>query len=112
MDRDLVQTHAQAQCDALIAGDIDQAAEDFSPELKSNLGQFVTLLPLPLTEATVESVEQTGTGYLVVIRAVGENDIVRMQTRWKERDGRPTMVEASHIVEHSEPVTAGEEEPE
>ncbi len=74
MDRELVQTHAQAQCDALMAGDMDLAAEDFSPELKSNLGQFVALLPLPLTEATVESVEQTASGYVVVLRAVGEND--------------------------------------
>ncbi len=91
---------------------MERAAEDFSPELHSNLGQFVSLLPLPLTEATVESVEQTASGYVVVIRAVGENDTVRMQTRWKDRDGSPTMVEASHIVEHVEPPTAAEEEPE
>lgn len=95
-----------------MGGDIERAAEDFSPELKSNLGQFVALLPLPLTEATVESVEQTGKGYVVVLRAVGENVVVRLQTRWKEREGRPTMVEASHIVEQIEPQTAAEEEPE
>jgi hypothetical protein len=91
---------------------MERAAEDFSPELKSNMGQFVALLPLPLTEATVESVEQTASGFVVVLRAVGESDVVRMQTRWKERDGRPTMVEASHIVEHVEPPPAVEEEPE
>jgi hypothetical protein len=95
-----------------MGGDIERAAEDFSPELKSNLGQFVALLPLPLTEATVESVEQTGKGYVVVLRAVGETVVVRLQTRWKEREGRPTMVEASHIVEQIEPQAAAEEEPE
>jgi hypothetical protein len=65
-----------------MAGDIERAAEDFSPELKSNLGQFVALLPLPITEATVESVEQSGKGYVVVLRAVGENNVVRM---WHSR---------------------------
>jgi hypothetical protein len=49
---------------------------------------------------------------VVVLRAVGEIDVVRLQTRWKQRDGRPTMVEASHIVEQIEPPTAAEEEPE
>ena len=30
---------------------------------------------------------------------VGESDTVRLQTRWKDRDGRATIVEASHVME-------------
>jgi hypothetical protein len=108
MDRDVVEAHAQAHCDALLAGEIDRATEDFSQELRSNLGHLIAQLPLPLTEATVESVDQGGKGYVVVLRLVGETDAVRLQTRWKERDGRPTMVEASHIVEHVTPPMAAE----
>jgi hypothetical protein len=33
----------------------------------------------------------------VVLRLVGESDEVQVQTRWKDRDGRPTLVEASHL---------------
>jgi hypothetical protein len=34
----------------------------------------------------------------VVLHLVGETD-VRFQTRWKDRNGRPTIVEMSHIAE-------------
>lgn len=99
MDEQAVREHAQAQCDALLAGDIDGATAQLSNELRSNLGHVVALLPLPLTAATVDTVERTGTGYLAVLHLVGETDEVRLQTRWKDRDGRPTIVEVSHIVE-------------
>ena len=33
----------------------------------------------------------------VVIRVVGESDQVQLQTRWKERNGQPTIVEVSHV---------------
>jgi hypothetical protein len=38
-----------------------------------------------------------GSGFTVVLRLVGESEEVQIQTRWKERDGRPTVVEASHL---------------
>lgn len=97
MDEQAVREHAQAFCDALVAGDIERATEDFSPELRRNLGEVLALLPLPSNEATIESVEHGGSGYNVVIRLAGEIDAVLFQTRWKERDGRPTIVEASHL---------------
>lgn len=98
MDETIVRAHAQGFCDALIAGEIDRATEDFSSELRSNLGHVIAQLPLPVTEATVEAVELGGKGLVVVLRLVGESDTVRLQTRWKDRDGRPTVVEVSHIV--------------
>lgn len=98
MDADLVRQHAQAHCDALLAGEIDKAVEDFSEQLRSNAGSTIALLPLPLTEATVESVEPGGKGYVAILRLVGESDEVRLETRWKDRDGRPTIVEASHVT--------------
>jgi len=101
MDQQTVREHAQAHCDALVAGDVERAAGDLSNELRSNLGELITLLPLPLTEATVESVEVGGSGYVAVLRLVGEGGTTRLQTRWKDRDGRPTIVEASRIAEPS-----------
>lgn len=97
MDEQAVRDRAQSLCDALIGGDIGLATGDFSKELRQNLGEVLSLLPLPATEATIESVEHGGPGYNVILRLVGETDEVLIQTRWKERDGRPTVVEASHL---------------
>jgi hypothetical protein len=97
MDEQAVREHARAVCDALVAGDIDRATKDFSNELRRNLGEVIALLPLPSSEATVESVQHGGSGYNVILRLVGETEEVQIQTRWKDRDGQPTVVEASHL---------------
>jgi hypothetical protein len=97
MDEPAVRERAGALCEALVAGDIDRAIQDFSKELRQNLGEVLALLPLPSSEATVETVEHGGSGYNVVIRLVGETEEVQIQTRWKEREGKPTVVEAGHL---------------
>ena len=102
MDEQAVHEHAQAHADALLAGDIGKAAEQMSKELRSSLGQFASMLPMPMTEASIESIESTPTGYKAVLHLVGEGDTLRLETRWKDRDGRPTIVEASRV--HEEPV--------
>jgi hypothetical protein len=63
--------------------------------LRSSLGPIVAMLPMPMTEASIESVESTPTGYKVVLHLVGEGDTLRLETRWKDRDCQPTIVEAS-----------------
>lgn len=101
MDVETVREHAEAYCEALLAGDVGRASEEFSAQLRSNIGEVVSQLPLPLKEAAVESVEVAGSGYLAVLHLTGETDEIRMETRWKDRDGRPTMVEASHVIERT-----------
>jgi hypothetical protein len=103
MDEAAVREHARAFCDAIVAGDIDRAIGDFSNELRRNLGEVIALLPLPANDATVESVGHGGAGFDVVLRLQGETEEVQIQTRWKDRDGKPTIVEASHL---SKTVTA------
>jgi hypothetical protein len=98
MDPQDVQERARAFCEALMAGDVTLASADLSRELQANLGPLVAILPLPLTEATVGSVEVGGSGYVAILRLVGETSEIELQTRWKDRDGRPTIVEASHVV--------------
>ncbi len=94
MDESVIRMHAEA---ALVAGDVDRAIGDFSNELRRNLGEVLTLFPLPATAAEVESVALAGSGYIVVLRLTGEGDEVQVQLRWKDRDGEPKVVEASHL---------------
>lgn len=97
MDEQVVRASAQAVCDALAAGDIEQARVHFSPELQRNLGEVLALMPLPANEVAIDSIEHGGSGYNVMLRMAGEVDEVLLQTRWKERDGEPRMIEASHL---------------
>ena len=97
VDEGVVRAGAQAFCDALTAGDVDRAMDAFSPELRRNAGEVLALLPMPTTESEIESVERSGAGYNVVLRLAGEANEDRVQTRWKDRDGRATLVEASHL---------------
>ena len=97
MDEQAVRDRAEVVCDALASGDIERAIAEFSPELQRNLGEILALMPLPANEVVIESVEHAGSGYNVVIRMAGELDEVLIQTRWKDRDGEPKMVEASHL---------------
>jgi hypothetical protein len=97
MDDQIVREHAQSFCDALLAGDIDRAIGFLSQELHRNLGEVIALLPLPAKEVAIESIEAGGPGYNVVLQLVGETETVLIQTRWKDRNGTPTIVEASHL---------------
>jgi hypothetical protein len=102
MDEQAVRDHAQGHLDALLEGNVDRAFEDLSTELRARLGEIMALLPLPLTAAEIESVDKTGSGYKATLHLLGETTETRIETRWKDRDGRPTIVEASHVPE--EPV--------
>ena len=108
MDEAAVREHARAFCDAIVAGDIDRAIGDFSNELRRNLCEVIALLPLPANDATVESVVHGGAGFDVVLRLQGETEEVQIQTRWKDRDGKPTIVEASHLSKTVTAVAEGE----
>jgi hypothetical protein len=98
MDEQAVRDRAEALCAAAVAGDIDRVIADFSEELRHNLGEVLALLPLPADSAIVEQIERGGSsGYTVVLRLSGEREEVQVQTRWKDRDGRTTLIEASHL---------------
>ena len=97
MNDDDVRERAQAMCDALVAGDVERATSDFSEQLRRNLGEVLILLPLPANQATVESVEHGPSSYNVLLRVAGATEEVELQTRWKDHDGKPTVVEASHL---------------
>ena len=97
MDEGIVRTSVQAVGDALVAGDIDKVIGYLSDELQRNPGEIVAMLPLPATETQIVSVEQATSAVVVVMRVIGETAEDELQTRWKDRDGEPRIVEVSHL---------------
>ena len=97
MNEDDVRSSAELVGAALVAGDIDTAIGYLSDELKRNLGEVVALLPLPATEATIQSIERGASAFVVVVKFIGESTETELQTRWKDRDGQPRIVEVSHL---------------
>ncbi|HEX5589169.1 MAG TPA: hypothetical protein VFX65_02625 [Candidatus Limnocylindrales bacterium] len=108
LNEEAVRLHAQATCDALVAGAVDRFVDDLSDELRRNAGEVIGLLPLPVTQASVASVDQNGHAFVVGLELTGEAETVELQTRWKERDGRPTIVEVSHASRTAVPALESE----
>ena len=95
---ELARSGAQAFCDALVAGDVDRAIGHLSDELQRNLGEVMALLPLPAVEASIGSIEHSGSGaQVIVLDVVGETDHSQIQTRWKDRDGQPRIFRNAEI---------------
>jgi hypothetical protein len=114
---DEVRQRASGICEALVAGNADQVIGALSDELRRNLGEVLALLPLPASEASLGSVQSAsgGAAYLVVLDVTNETEHVEVQTRWKDRDGEPRIVEVSHLsrtarAEPEEVVEGGEAE--
>jgi hypothetical protein len=97
MDEQAVRAEAEIVCAGIVAGDMDRVIDHLSRELHQNIGEVIALLPLPATAAVIDAEDMGGSSYNVALRLTGESEEVVIQTRWKERDGRPTIIEASHL---------------
>jgi len=86
-------------CDALVAGDVGRVIELLSDELQRNPGEVVAMLPLPAVSASVARLEGSGGGaaYVAVLDVTSETEHLELQTRWKDRNGEPRIVEVSHV---------------
>ena len=99
MTEEEVRERARAIGEALVAGDVGSVIELLSDELRRSPGETVALLPLPAVAAAVASVESAGGGaaYVAVLDVTSETEHLELQTRWKDRNGEPRIVEVSHI---------------
>jgi len=113
MTEEEVRERAVAVCKALVGGDVERVIGMLSEELRRNPGEVVAMLPLPALEATVGSIEGAsgGAAYVAVLDVTSESERVELQTRWKDRNGEPRIVEVSHLsrVEHVEEAQAAED---
>lgn len=99
MTEEEVRQRAAAICAALVAGDVGQVVAALSDELQRNPGEVVAMLPLPAVAASVARLEGAGGGaaYVAVLDVTSETEHLELQTRWKDRNGEPRIVEVSHI---------------
>lgn len=97
MDENTVRSSVRAVGDALVAGNIDAVIGYLSAELQRNPGEIVAMLPLPAIATEIVSVDHATSAVVVVMRVVGETADDELQTRWKDRDGEPRIVEVSHL---------------
>ncbi len=92
MDETTVKEHAQAHADAVVSGDLRQAATDLAEGVQEVAGQVMRGLPRPVTEADIENVTSSGEEATVLIKYSGAVSSVVVESRWAERDGRPKIV--------------------
>ena len=93
--RDAVDAHAQA----VVRGDMDAVVADLSEELQPQADEIGRILPLPVTDADVLSLEIGADEAVSEIRYAGESGEVTIRARWEEIDGSPRIV-------HAEPLAA------
>ncbi len=88
--RDQIKQHA----DAVVRGDMDAVAADFSEELRPQVPQIAQALPQPVTGADVLSVDVGDTESVAMIRYSGDSSDVTIRSRWQDEGGRPLIVHA------------------
>lgn len=99
MTEDEVRAQVGTICAALVAGDVGQVVAALSDELQRNPGEVVAMLPLPAVAAEVSRLEGSGGGaaYVAILDVTSETEHLELQTRWKDRNGEPRIVEVSHV---------------
>ena len=75
-------------------------AEGLAIALFLGLALLAELKPVPLEEDDLSTVSLAFVFILagVILHLLGETTETRLETRWKDRDGRPTIVEAIHLT--------------
>jgi hypothetical protein len=93
MDEGKTREHVQGHADAVARGDLDAAVADFSEQLRPQAPQTAQeLLPLPVTNAEVLSVDFDDSEAVAVIRYSGDTGEATLRSRWQEEAGRPVIV--------------------
>lgn len=92
--RDAIQAHA----DAVVSGDFDHVAADFTDELRPQLPEIAKFLPQPVESAEVVSVEPGDDEVVAQIRYSGAGKDVTIQSHWQEQgDGTPRIVKGAPV---------------
>jgi hypothetical protein len=97
MDESTARTHIEAHADAVVSGDQEALAADFSDELRPSLPQLAQALPQPVTSSEVQDIQFGDEQTVSTITYSGPESSVTIRAEWREQGGRPVIV-------HAEPV--------
>jgi hypothetical protein len=94
MDEANARSHIEAHADAVTRGDMEAVVADFTEELRPQVPDLAPqLLPLPVKEAKVVSIDSDGEAAVARIHYTGESGgEQRLRSHWREIDGRPLIV--------------------
>lgn len=94
MDEANARSHIEAHAEAVVRGDMEAVVADFSEELRPQVPDLAPqLLPLPIADAEVVSVETEAEDVVARIHYTGESGEERtLRSQWREIDGRPLIV--------------------
>ena len=96
MDEAKTRDHIQAHADAVVAGDMDTVIADLSEELRPQAPELAKVLPMPVTEAEVVSLDVGDAESTATIRYAGDGEVT-LRSTWQGEDPHPVIV-------HVEPV--------
>ena len=94
MDEVNARSHIEAHADAVAQGNMEAVVADFTEELRPQVPELAPqLLPLPVAQAGVVSVDSEGDVAVARICYTGESGEERtLRSHWREFDGRPLIV--------------------
>jgi hypothetical protein len=94
VDEQQTRTCIDQHADAVVRGDMDAVAADFTESLQPHLPEIAKALPTPVTDASVLSVDVGDTESVAMIRYSGASGDVTIRSRWQDEGGRPVIVHA------------------
>ena len=94
MDDTATRNKIQQHVDAVVRGDMEAAAADFSEDLRPQLPQIAGALPQPVVSAELLSLEVGEEEAVATIRWTGDTDVVTIRSRWQDIGGHPLLVHA------------------
>lgn len=92
MDEEVVREHATKHGKATVEGDFKSAGSDLTPEAAGQAPDVMKAMPRDLTSSEVSKVSKNGDAYIATIEYSGDDATTTVESTWKEREGRPRIV--------------------
>lgn len=93
MDEADVKVRAKSHGDAVVAGDMRTAGGDLLPEAVAQAPEVMSGMPKPVRSAEIVEVRNEDDAVYTVCAYRGDNEELKVQSRWIERDGTPKIAD-------------------
>ncbi len=94
LDEGAVRERIDAHARGILAGDLEQAAADFSEDFGEGAAELVARLPHGIRSVELTGLQRGDGELLARVRYTSDEGEATVEQRWEERAGRPLIVEA------------------